>query len=114
MNSIKAIPRTMDTTILLLRTVDQIDTEKLTRIQAIVAIHGLIQKLRRAAIREDVNEVDPCIRFIKPFLFGLFDNPDHGNYLCQTTTRVLEAKKNIINTSVQYPDLCITKSLGHK
>lgn len=78
------------------------------------AICSLNQKLLRAAIREGVNEAEPCSLFIEPFLSGLFDDPDQGYYLRLTNARALEAKKKPADTTVKRPDLCITKSLGRR
>ncbi|ORE19006.1 hypothetical protein BCV71DRAFT_263303 [Rhizopus microsporus] len=38
------------------------------------AIRGLIQKPLRAAIQENVNETEPCSRFIEPLLSEIFDH----------------------------------------
>ncbi|KAI9006738.1 hypothetical protein CLU79DRAFT_779276 [Phycomyces nitens] len=120
----------METVTSILYIVDQLNTEKLTRIQAAIklmgmdlidaeqkfvkGICGLMQKLPRVSIREDVNEAELCSRFIEPFLSGLFDDPDQGYYLRWTNTRPLEAKTISADTAVERPDLCITKSLDHK
>ncbi|KAG1142242.1 hypothetical protein G6F37_008782 [Rhizopus arrhizus] len=72
----------------------------------------LIQKLPRASIRDDVNKAELCTRFIEPFLSDLFDDPDQGYYLRWTNARTLEAKEKSADTTVERPDLCITKSLG--
>ena len=82
----------MDTFTLLLRRVDQINTEKLTQTDATVDltrmdlvsaeqkfVKGYLwfnSETTQATIRGDVNEAEPYSRFIEPFLSSLFDDPD--------------------------------------
>ncbi|KAI9013415.1 hypothetical protein CLU79DRAFT_684541, partial [Phycomyces nitens] len=57
---------------------DLIDAEQ----KFVKGMCGLIQKLPRASIQEDVNESEICSQFIRPFLSGgLLDDLDQGYYL---------------------------------
>ncbi|ORE01729.1 hypothetical protein BCV72DRAFT_216694, partial [Rhizopus microsporus var. microsporus] len=65
----------------------------------------------RIAFEEEINETELCIRFVGPFLCGLFDDPDDGLYFRWTNETTLEAKKQL-GSSNRHPDMCITKSFN--
>lgn len=79
----------------------------------VTALSALVTRLPRFPPEEDVNETELCMRFVDPFLIGLFDDPDNGVYLRRTNETTMETKQN--NGCIdRRPDLCITKSCGVK
>ncbi|ORE06892.1 hypothetical protein BCV72DRAFT_256114 [Rhizopus microsporus var. microsporus] len=85
--------------------IDNLLTKTINREQAetnfkSLSLNALITKLPLVSIEEDVNESEPCTRFVDPFLSGLFDDPDN---------EVIHP-----DFSNRRPDLCITKSCGVK
>ncbi|KAG0165887.1 hypothetical protein DFQ29_001289, partial [Apophysomyces sp. BC1021] len=79
----------------------------------VIALSALVTRLPRFPMEEDVNETELCMRFVDPFLTGLFDDPDNGMYFRWTNETTMEAKQN--NGCIdRRPDLCITKSCGVK
>ncbi|KAI9020956.1 hypothetical protein CLU79DRAFT_703594 [Phycomyces nitens] len=79
----------------------------------VTALSALVTRLPRFPLEEDVNETELCMRFVDPFLIGLFEDPDNGVYLRWTNETTMETKQN--NGCIdRRPDLCITKSCGVK
>ncbi|ORX62007.1 hypothetical protein DM01DRAFT_1361059 [Hesseltinella vesiculosa] len=122
-------PMPITTITTMLSIIDQLQSETITRKQAVSklasleltkyetkfadALAALVIRLPRISIEEDANESELCARFADPFLAGLFDDPDNGVYLRWTNETTLEAK-TVADASTYRPDLTITKSCGVK
>ncbi|KAI9483107.1 MAG: hypothetical protein EXX96DRAFT_599675 [Benjaminiella poitrasii] len=105
----------------------ELDIEAISRSQAIVKLlqldllpderkfaNGLVElvkKLPRVPVKEDVNESELNIRFVDPFLCGLFDDPEEDVFLRWTNDITFEARKNE-TLWVYRPDLTITSLKG--
>ncbi|KAI8342799.1 hypothetical protein BC941DRAFT_492803 [Chlamydoabsidia padenii] len=75
----------------------------------IEAVSALVTRLPRFPVDEDLNSNELCMRFVNPFLTGLFDDPDNDMYLRWANETTMETKQNN-----GCPDLCIIKSCGVK
>ncbi|KAI8388444.1 uncharacterized protein BYT42DRAFT_560097 [Radiomyces spectabilis] len=71
------------------------------------ALGQLVRRLPSQPIREDFGEAELCSRFVDPFLFELFDNPDNDTYF-RWTNESTDAKH--MEESKERPDFCITKT----
>ncbi|CEG81906.1 hypothetical protein RMATCC62417_16048 [Rhizopus microsporus] len=86
----------------------------LQEVRLVKTIIQLMDKLPCNPISDDINESELGYRYIDPFLYGLFDDPDQGMYLRWTNEITIESRKNDDLTNKTRPNICITRLCGSR